>query len=137
MIKVTVSIATVMDMPRRPLLPTANDIQLGDVLTTESAPKTTPDAVSDVDGEWFESSYATSGAINLNGLDISDSGTDSFAIISRTLGYLTNPTTTSFAERMLILLAMAAYRYGLCLHLRNDSFSNSLMTSVSSKLTRA
>ena len=34
------------------LLPTANDIQLGDVLITEIMQN--PDAVSDVDGEWFE-----------------------------------------------------------------------------------
>ena len=43
-----------------------------------------PDNVNDVDGEWFEIYNSTSDSINLNGLSVSDNGSDSFTV-NRTL----------------------------------------------------
>ena len=64
------------------LLPTADSLQLGDLVVTEVMQN--PDSIDDVDGEWFEIYNLTSDSINLNGLSVSDSGTDSFTI-NRTL----------------------------------------------------
>ena len=64
------------------LLPTVDALQLGDLIITEVMQN--PDNVNDVDGEWFEIYNSTSDSINLNGLSVSDNGSDSFTV-NRTL----------------------------------------------------
>lgn len=46
----------------------------GDIIVTEIMAN--PDAVSDASGEWFEITNVSSGTLNINGLVISDNGTD-------------------------------------------------------------